>query len=180
MEMPNADISEGQAPEPAGSGEGAGKKRGTRWRRQARVVAFETLYEADLAHHRPGDILVRRGAERSLDPETEAYARELLGGVLQHRSELDDIIQSRATAWPVSQMSAVDRNVLRLGLFECLYKSDAIPVKVAINEAIELAKLYGSENSPRFVNGVLGHQLDRLTDSPDPDQSGGKNIDEER
>jgi N utilization substance protein B len=89
-----------------------------------------------------------------------AYARELVGGVLRERPELDRIIQERAPTWPLRQMAATDRTILRLGLYECRYKRGIVPVKVAINEAIELAKLYGGESSPRFVNGVLGQLAD--------------------
>ena len=87
--------------------------------------------------------------------------------VLQHRRELDAIIHARAGAFPLAQMAAVDRNILRLGLYESLYRNDTVPVRVAINEAIELAKEFGSESTPRFVNGVLGRQLDPSSDSPD-------------
>src|SRR6266536_3884494 len=100
---------------------GAGTPRPTRGRRQARIIALESLYEIDLAHHQPGDVLQRRSLDLQAETEVAQYARELLAGVLQHRRELDDIIQARATAWPVAQMAAVDRNILRLGLFECLY-----------------------------------------------------------
>ena len=91
-----------------------------------------------------------------LAPDVESYARELIGGILRHREEIDREIQQRAPAWPLRQMSAVDRTILRLGLYECRFQHGIVPVKVAINEAIELAKLFGSESLPRFVNGVLG------------------------
>jgi N utilization substance protein B len=125
-------------------------------RRAARVLALETLFETDLAHHRPAEVLARRCAEVPRDPMAAGYARELLDGVLQHRRELDDIIQQRATAYPVAQLATIDRNILRLGLFEVLYRNATVPVSVAINEAVELAKLYGGESAARFVNGVLG------------------------
>jgi N utilization substance protein B len=142
-------------------------RRLARLRHLARLIAFETLYESELAHHPPADVLERRQADRQVEPEVEQYARELLAGVLQHRRELDAIIQSRAGAFPLAQMATVDRNILRLGLYESLYRNDIVPVKVAINEAIELAKEFGSDSSPRFVNGVLGRQLDPSADSPD-------------
>ena len=140
-------------------------------RRRARILAFQVLYEVDQAHHQPGSVLGRfTGMEQELtgdlddleyvhgplDQEVEAYARELIGGILRHREELDGEIQQRAPAWPLRQMSAVDRTILRLGLYECRFQHGIVPVKVAINEAIELAKLFGSESLPRFVNGVLG------------------------
>ena len=89
-------------------------------------------------------------------PGVVTSAHELVGGVSQNRADIDARITRFATAWPIGQMSAVDRNVLRLGIFEVVHNSTTIPISVAINEAVELAKLYGSENSARFVNGVLG------------------------
>jgi N utilization substance protein B len=113
----------------------------------------------DVASHDPGAVLRRRtDALIGEDPAIE-YARELLDGVLHHRVELDAIIQARASAWPVAQMAAVDRNILRIALFEALHRADVVPVSVAINEAVELAKRYGSDSSPRFVNGVLGRAV---------------------
>jgi N utilization substance protein B len=154
--------------------EGGGAARPVRdWsnRRKARILAFQVLYEVDLAHHQPGAVLGRLAdAELTriddpddfeyvhgpLAPEVSSYARELIGGILRHREELDREIQQRAPAWPLRQMSSVDRTILRLGLYECRFQHGIVPVKVAINEAIELAKLFGSESLPRFVNGVLG------------------------
>ena len=151
-------------------------RRGQGWnsRRQARVLAFQVLYEVDVAHHAPATVLERLlGEEVSsaatfadvdetgsvigrVPPEGVEYARDLIGGVLRHRAEIDRVIQERAPAWPLRQMSAVDRTVLRLGLYECCYQHGMVPIKVAINEAIEVAKLFGSDSLPRFVNGVLG------------------------
>lgn len=125
-------------------------------RRQARILAFQVLYEVDVAHHPPGEVLERRLVAEPADPKVVEYARELIGGVLRHRQELDRTIQELAPTWPLRQMAAVDRTILRIGLYECREKRGIVPVKVAINEAIELAKLYGGESSPRFVNGVLG------------------------
>jgi N utilization substance protein B len=140
-------------------------------RRLARILGFQVLYEVDQAHHQPGSVLGRfvsmdlglTGDSDDLEyvhgplaPEVEAYARELIGGILRHREAIDTEIQTRAPAWPLRQMSSVDRTILRLGLYECRFQHGIVPVKVAINEAIELAKLFGSESLPRFVNGVLG------------------------
>lgn len=147
---------EGRQPRKA---RGGGRGRG---RRLARVLAFKTLYEVDLAHHKPGEVLQRLAEEQEVAPETMAYARELVAGVLRHREQLDQIIHEKAPAWPLQQMSAVDRNILRLGLFECLYERDTVPAKAAINEAVELAKTFGSDSSARFVNGVLGRVIESL------------------
>lgn len=142
-------------------------------RRLARILAFQVLYEVDLARHAPGPVLTRflDAPEHTLDIEdaetvhgplpddVTAYARELIGGVLRQREILDEELQERAPAWPLRQMSAVDRSILRLGLYECRYQHGIVPVKVAINEAIELAKLFGNDGLPRLVNGVLGSAI---------------------
>jgi transcription antitermination protein NusB len=137
-------------------------------RRAARVLALETLFETDLAHHGPAEVLARRCAEVPRDPLAAGYARELLDGVLQHRRKLDDIIQQRATAYPVAQLATIDRNILRLGLYEVLYRNATVPVSVAINEAVELAKLYGGDSAARFVNGVLGRVVGSGSDDEAP------------
>ena len=145
-----------------------------RWqgRRAARVLAFQVLYEADVARHAPGEVLERLlGTERPA-PDVAAYARDLIGGVLRHRQELDTKIQERASAWPLRQMAAVDRTILRLGLYESLHQHGIVPLRVALNEAIELAKLYGGDSSPRFVNGVLGRIIE-LDESRPTDRQGG-------
>ncbi len=140
-----------------------GAQRGRR--RQARILAFKVLYEVDLTRHPPREVLERLTLAEPVEPEVAEYARDLVGGVLRHRRELDETIQEYAPSWPLRQMAAVDRTILRLGLYECRHKHGMVPLKVAINEAIELAKLYGGESSPRFVNGVLGRLVT-------PDRSG--------
>ena len=87
--------------------------------------------------------------------EVALFARELVRGVLTNRERIDNMIQTYAPAWPVAQLAAIDRNILRLAIFEILF-NNKVPVKAAINEAVELAKTFGSDNSPRFINGVLG------------------------
>jgi N utilization substance protein B len=173
--------------EPAGGAEPAlpparavKRSRIAQRRRQARVLALETLYETDLAHHQPGEVLRRRNADFQPEPEVAEYARGLLAGVLQHRQELDDIIQRRATAFPVQQMPTLDRNILRLGLYEALHMRDTVPLKVAINEAIELAKLYGGESSARFVNGVIGREVGSKLGEPESPSAPGNQNNQER
>jgi N utilization substance protein B len=140
-------------------------------RRLGRALAFLALYEADLAHHPPTQILERlsgttmsEALEAPYSAELVAaateYAGELVHGVLAHRSDIDAVIQERAASWPLSQMSAIDRNVLRIGLYESRYGNAKVPIKAAINEAVELAKLFGSETSAKFVNGVLGRAVE--------------------
>lgn len=124
-------------------------------RRKARVIALQALYEVDSVAHDAKETLERLVAEASLPEEGARFARELVGGVLAGKERIDSTIQTYAPAWPVAQLAAIDRNILRLAIFEILL-NNKVPVKVAINEAVELAKTFGSENSPKFVNGVLG------------------------
>ena len=90
-----------------------------------------------------------------LSEDGTVFARGLVGGVIAHREEIDRHIRKFAPAWPLEQMPAVDRNILRLAIFEVLL-DNSVPVKVGINEAVELAKTFGSDSSPKFINGVLG------------------------
>jgi len=124
-------------------------------RRRSRILALQALYEIDTTHHPVGMVLDQRLAEDPLPDEGEAFARELITGVMKHQVELDELIQHYAPEWPVDQMAVVDRNVLRIAIYE-FFISKVTPIKVAINEAVELAKLFGSDSAPRFVNGVLG------------------------
>lgn len=133
-------------------------------RRRARAVALQVLYEIDSAQHEPGIVLAQRFAEAKLSGEGEEFARSLVVGIIQHRARLDALIHQHAPEWPVDQMANIDRNVLRIAIYE-FSVAEITPVRVAINEAIELAKEYGSESSPRFVNGVLG-SLTTVRDSP--------------
>ena len=94
-------------------------------------------------------------ADESLTAAGEEFARALVTGVQEHRAELDDMIQRHAPEWPVDQMAVIDRNVLRIAIYE-FHIAHFTPLKVAINEAVELAKTFGSDSAPRFVNGVLG------------------------
>jgi N utilization substance protein B len=124
-------------------------------RRKARTIALQTLYEADSVARQPEAVLERLLAEAGLSEELSAFARELLEGVLRNKAEIDRNIQKFAPAWPIEQIAMIDRNILRLAIFEVLF-DNKVPIKVAISEAVELAKTFGSENSAKFVNGVLG------------------------
>src|SRR5438445_245722 len=138
-------------------------------RRLGRALAFQALYEMDMGHHPPAKVLERL-AETFREPsapyppevldDATRYAQELVRGVLANRAAIDQMIQQRAPLWPLAQMSAVDRNVLRIGLYESLYGNATVPLRTAINEAVELAKLFGSETSAKFVNGVLGRAVE--------------------
>ncbi len=127
-------------------------------RHQARILALQALYELDTTRHRADQVIACRLEEQPLPAEGEAFLRLLVSGVLTHRERLDAVIQHYAPAWPVSQIAVIDRNVLRIALFE-LSGATSTPPKVAINEAVDLAKLFGSDNSSRFVNGVLGSAI---------------------
>lgn len=124
-------------------------------RRQARISALQALYELDTSNHSAADAILYRLEEHPLPPEGEAFLRQLVSGVQQHREHLDALIQKHAPAWPVAQIAIIDRNILRIALYELSGAMDT-PPKVAINEAVDLAKLFGSDNSSRFINGVLG------------------------
>lgn len=124
-------------------------------RQRGRVAALKALYELDTTHHELGVVLTRRLADEQLSAEGEWFAREIVTGVWQHRADLDQLIHQHAPEWPVDQMAVVDRNVLRIAIYE-FSVAHITPLKVAINEAIEIAKTYGSDSAPRFVNGVLG------------------------
>jgi N utilization substance protein B len=137
--------------------------------RDARVLAFEVLYEVDIARHTAADVFERRVAEEGISDENAERPRLLVRGVLQSRQELDAIIQTYAPSWPIEQLSAVERNILRLAIFELRHMRDRVPVGVSINEAVELAKMFGGDAASRFVNGVLGQvaRSDDTVSAPD-------------
>jgi len=116
---------------------------------------LQALFEVDIARHDPDTVLEQRLADRPLPEGGREFARNLVRGVLEHRAELDALIQENAPEWPLDQVAVIDRNILRMAVFEFVIDGST-PVKVAINEAVELAKLFGSDSSGRFVNGVLG------------------------
>ena len=128
-------------------------------RHLARTIILQALYEWDF-YHRKQDLI--KITQRNLDEfghgiDEPEFAWKIVKGVVEHIDELDKIIIKYAPEWPLEQVAIVDRNILRIGLFELMYADKKeIPSKVAINEAIELAKSYGGQNSSRFINGVLG------------------------
>lgn len=124
-------------------------------RHQARVVALQALYEIDCAGHPPAMVIEQRLETANLPESGEDFARELAHGVNAHQEWLDKLIARYAPEWPVAQIAIIDRNILRIAAYEILVEQDT-PIKVAINEAVELAKRFGSDSSSRFVNGVLG------------------------
>jgi len=136
-------------------------------RRRARAVALQALYETDSVGHDPDVALAHRCEESDLDEAGETFARHLVHGVLARQAEIDQIIVRIAPEWPLDQIAVVDRNVLRIAVFEMMFDRGT-PLKVAINEAVELAKLFGGDGSRRFVNGALGTLA---STSPRPGQS---------
>lgn len=124
-------------------------------RTRARGIALQALYEIDIANHLPEIVLGERFAETPLEENLADFARQIVFGILPLVHELDNIIAKHAPEWPLEQVATIDRNILRIALWE-IAVSNQTPLKVAINEAIELGKVYGSESTPRFVNGVLG------------------------
>jgi N utilization substance protein B len=130
-------------------------------RRLARILAMQALFEIDAVHHDPERTIMYRFEDVQAAPDVQQYARGLMWGVLNHQRELDDFIRRHASAWPLEEVALLDRNLLRLGIYELLYADDT-PPRVVINEAVELAKRFGNESTRRFVNGVLGAVMSEL------------------
>lgn len=129
-------------------------------RTKARSIALQVLYEFDQTGHMPAVTLENRLADSPIDEKQSDFARKIVLGVLPITQILDDLIAVHAQEWPMDQVAIIDRNILRIALWEFAVEN-CTPVKVAINEAIELAKIYGADNAPRFVNGVLGSLASR-------------------
>jgi N utilization substance protein B len=124
-------------------------------RHQGRMLALQVLYEVDLTDHDPEEAMARAFAEHEpVSPDVVEHVRSLVRGVGQHRDELDPLIAAAAPARDLAEQAAIERNVLRLAVYELL-NVPSVPPKVAINEGVELAKRFGGENSGRFINGVL-------------------------
>ena len=137
------------------------KEGSANFRRKARAFALQALYELDVTERPAGSSFEWLKTEMGLPEESASYSLELMEGVTSRRHEIDRAIHKFAPAWPVNQLPVVDRNILRMALFE-IHFGHGVPRKVAINEAVELAKTFGSESSPRFVNGVLGSVMDEM------------------
>lgn len=136
-------------------------------RHRVRIAALQILFEVDLTDH-PIEAVLERYFNDDLPPDGRRFLGRLVYGVWEHRAYLDRIIEEAAPNWPVSQMPGVDKAILRIALFELLVDDvEYTPIKAVINEAVELAKHFGSDNSSRFVNGVLGTVVSRhRPDSP--------------
>ena len=131
-------------------------------RTRARGIALQVLYELDLSEHFPNQILKERFESVSLSPDLEAFVEKIVAGVIPYKSVIDGFIETYAPEWPIDQVAVIDRNIVRIAVWEFVITSTT-PIKVAINESVELAKMFGSESSPRFVNGVLGNFAEHLT-----------------
>ena len=127
-------------------------------RHLGRIVSLQTLYEYDFRQSdgvTSSEILDRNLLEFEDTIEDKAFVHDVVDGVIKHSAEIDGLIGPAAPEWPVDQIARIDKIVLRIGVYELMGKKD-VPPKVAINEAVELAKAFGGENSSKFVNGVLG------------------------
>ncbi len=131
----------------------------TNERSAARRVALQTLYEVDSAGHAIEIVLQQQLAAHVLTEKTRSYLQQLVMGVMENRQRLDKAIQQFAPEWPLEQVAIIDRNILRLAIYEFAIFLRT-PVGVAIDEAVELGKLFGAEGTPRFINGVLGALAD--------------------
>lgn len=133
-------------------------------RTKARSIALQALFEIDLTGHLPGTVLEQRLLENPL-PEggLSDFVIEIIQGVIKYKANLDELIAQYAPEWPLDQVASIDRNILRIALWEMALHPDT-PIKVIINEAVELSKAFGSESTPRFVNGVLGSLADQVNE----------------
>lgn len=130
-------------------------------RRKARFIAFQSLFELDFQDFKKekleGGLILLRNIQEFSGNEQKDFIEFLFNGVIKKREIVDKMIEKAAPEWPLSQINLIDRNVLRLGIFELIFGDHkTVPPKVAINEAIEIAKAFGSDSSGRFINGVLG------------------------
>jgi len=124
-------------------------------RTRARAVALQALYEIDIVDHPPQLVVHNRLSANEIEQNMADFINQIVAGVWPIRNGLDQFIAEHAPEWPLEQVATIDRNILRIALWEFAV-SENIPIKVAINEAVELAKMFGSDSSPRFINGVLG------------------------
>ena len=125
-------------------------------RRRSRILAFQVLFESEQHNQTSSQFLDERLDDSRLSKMASTFSRELVEGTISALPRIDAMIARHAPAFPLEEMAPVDRNVLRLAIYEVLFDNHRAPIRVAINEAVEIAKGYGSESSGRFVNGVLG------------------------
>lgn len=141
-------------------------------RHLGRIVALQSIYEYEFRIQSEDDTIdlndiLKRNLERyEKSIEDTSFVEALVEGVVKHQADLDEKIQPIAPEWPIEQIARIDRTILRMGLYELLYSAKTVPPKVVINEAVELAKAFGSDNSSKFVNGVLGTAYRTLVEGP--------------
>lgn len=142
-------------------------------RHLGRIVALQTLYEYEFRTQSDDttvdvdEILERNLARYETAIQDTAFVETLIKGVLKEQAAIDEKVQPIAPDWPIDQIARIDRNILRIGIYELLHQAEIVPPKVAINEAVELAKAFGSDNSSKFVNGVLGTAYRTLIEGAD-------------
>mgnify|MGYP003593867878 FL=1 len=147
-------------------------------RHLGRIVVLQTLYEYEFRlqskdeNANLAEIITRNMSRYEDTIGDKQFVQDLLNGVIERQVELDSKLQPMAPEWPISQISRIDRNVLRIGLFELLYMRETVPPKVAINEAVELAKAFGSDNSSKFINGVLGTAYKLFVEEQNGEEAG--------
>ena len=124
-------------------------------RHRGREVALQALFEQDSVGHKLDQAIKRLAEDEELEPAARKFAEELVTGIGENRERIDEIITETAPAFQIDQIAAIDRNILRLAIYEIVI-DNKVPMRAAINEAIELAKQFGGDNSPKFINGVLG------------------------
>ncbi|RJX18102.1 MAG: transcription antitermination factor NusB [Ammonifex sp.] len=130
-------------------------------RHRAREAVLVVLFQVDVGNAQPDEAFQRTMDDRSVEGQDREFAQSAVSGTLENLHRIDEIIKCLSRDWKIERMNRVDRNLMRLALYEILYRND-IPPSVAINEAVELAKKYGGADSPRFVNGILGKVAERL------------------
>jgi len=146
-------------------------------RHLGRIVALQTLYEYEFRRRSNDEAAeIKEIMVKNIEPYKDSlgdveFVDLIVSGVFENEADLDSRIQPIAPEWPLEQISAIDRNILRLGVFELVYLKDSVPPKVAINEAVELAKAFGSDNSSKFVNGVLGTAYKKFVEDHSSEQS---------
>jgi transcription antitermination protein NusB len=148
-------------------------------RHLGRIIALQTLFEQDFRQQMGDDefdldaVLKRNISRYDAAVEDKAFIRRLVLGVTKNQVDLDNFLQPLAPDWPIPTIARMDRIVLRIGVYELLHESD-VPAKVAINEAVELAKSFGNENSSKFINGVLGTAVRQKEGQDSPEEPSGK------
>ncbi len=135
-------------------------------RHLGRIVAMQTLYENDFREGSDLEEIKSRNIGEYSDKVDDTFIIGIVDGVLKEKEKIDEIIQDSAPEWPIDQISIIDKNILRISIHELVFSKD-VPPKVSINEAVELGKQFGGENSSKFINGVLGTVHEKYSDESD-------------